>query len=109
MLSHLLYTGFKVLAVLTLGHNAMQYGESQLMFARSISPPTSMLKSKPSKQSQTFCLPLTVFLLSLCFDPEDENDVPPKYWLIFSELHSIVFHETELFLLCTLNTSYNVT
>lgn len=51
MLSHLLYTGFKVLAVVTMGYNALQCGEGQLMFGRNILPPPSVLKSNPSKQA----------------------------------------------------------
>lgn len=56
MLSHLLYKGFKVLIVVDyeelclLEYNAMQSGESQLMFGRNILPPTAWLKSRPGKK-----------------------------------------------------------
>jgi hypothetical protein len=32
-------------------------------------------------------------MLSLFFDPEDRGDVPPKRWLIFNELHGIIYRK----------------
>jgi hypothetical protein len=66
--------------------NAMQPTESQLMFQRNMSPPSSGLKNMLSKklawnrqQSHSFgcCLLHAGFLLSLLFNPEDRSNMLP--------------------------------
>jgi hypothetical protein len=60
-----------------------------------------------SKQSRTLCLLHTGFLLSVCFDQEAENDIPPNHWLIFGRLQSVVLDKIEFFLLHIVNTYHS--
>jgi hypothetical protein len=47
---------------------------------------------------------LAGFLLGLFFDPEDDGD-PPKCWLTFNRLHSVISQKTELFITTAVGTS----
>jgi hypothetical protein len=45
------------------------------------------------------------FLLGLLLDPEDGEDILPKYLVTFTELHAVIFQKIERFVATALRTS----
>jgi hypothetical protein len=67
-------------------------GWSKQTFRRHISPPSSVSNNRRSKKParRAFCLFHAGFLLDLLFNPEEGDDIPPKYRLTFTGIQGVI-------------------
>jgi hypothetical protein len=76
--------------------------ESQPMFQRNMSPPSSGLKSKPSKQQASFML---ISFMAYYSTLKVRQYVPLKHQMSFSGLYGVIPQKIELFITTTVRTS----